>query len=150
MTSNEQLIHGTLIALGANGALLIGDPGTGKSDLALRFIMNPPNQELIKLPPTLIADDQVTLKEEEGKIYGQAPQNLQGKIEARHVGIMQIPFEKRAEIKLVVELTPANEIERMPVEQQFYPLMQQQIPLIQLAPFEASAVNKLMLALNFL
>ena len=34
----EALIHGTCIAIGAEGVLLVGKPGSGKSDLALRLI----------------------------------------------------------------------------------------------------------------
>src|SRR3990172_3187474 len=52
----RELVHGTCVALGRRGALLRGGPGSGKSDLALRFMALPGEGEF---QPRLVADDQV-------------------------------------------------------------------------------------------
>ena len=46
-------MHGTCVALGPYAALLRGRSGSGKSDLALRFLHLPPEQGL---EPRLVAD----------------------------------------------------------------------------------------------
>lgn len=150
MSLKQQQIHATLVALGESGALLLGPSGSGKSDLALRFIMSPPLPQFKNHEPIFIADDRVILSLKNGRVFGAAPQALQGKLEVRHLGIKDMPFKDQAEIKLVIELLPDKSIERLPPEDQFFRLLEQSIPLIQLDPFEASAVNKMILALNFL
>ena len=57
---NSKRIHGTSIALGENGLLIIGESGSGKSDLALR---------LIDSGATLISDDQTICMKKETSIH---------------------------------------------------------------------------------
>ena len=56
MKEARELVHGTCVALGRRGVLLRGNPGAGKSDLALRFMALPGGGEIC---PHLGADDQV-------------------------------------------------------------------------------------------
>ena len=53
MSESHELIHGTCVAFGPYGALLRGASGSGKSDLALRFIALPPEGGYA---PMLVAD----------------------------------------------------------------------------------------------
>jgi serine kinase of HPr protein (carbohydrate metabolism regulator) len=76
-----------------------------------------------------------------------APATIAGRIEVRGLGIMPVPSIASARLRLVVDLVPADAIERMP-EQRHCDLLGCTVPLIALAPFEASAPAKLRLALR--
>ncbi len=96
----------------------------------------------------LVADDQVELFIENGVLRGTAPLELRGKIEVRHLGICTLPYTQAADIKLVVELDQNQSIERMPPLDQTFEILGQSVTMIRLAPFEASAIHKLSLALK--
>jgi HPr kinase/phosphorylase len=141
MNSNPMhLIHGTSVALGRAGVLLRGPSGAGKSDLALR---------LIDQGAELVSDDQTALSLRAGEVVMRAPPSIAGVIEARGVGLLRLPRRAEAALRLVVDLVSADSIERLP-EQRACDILGVSIPLIALAPFEASAAAKLRLALTVL
>jgi len=129
-------IHGTSVALGGDGILLQGPSGSGKSDLALR---------LIDGGARLVADDQTELSLVEGELRMSAPAAIAGRIEVRGLGILPVPTVTSAPLRLVVFLVAPGDTERLP-EPQFCTLLGRSVPLLALAPFEASAPAKLRLA----
>lgn len=131
-------VHGTSVAVGGEGILLRGPSGCGKSDLALR---------LIDQGALLVADDQTELHLEEDQILMTAPATIAGQIEVRGLGILQVPCVDAAPLRMVVELVPSADIERMPAPRACE-FLGRNVPLIVLAPFEASAPVKLRLALQ--
>ncbi len=131
-------VHGTSVALEGGGLLLRGPSGSGKSDLALR---------LIDAGARLVADDQTELRLAGGGIEMRAPAAIAGKMEARGLGILRVPTVPGAPLSLVVELVAPERIERLP-EPEFCTLLGLSVPLLRLAPFEASAPAKLRLALK--
>jgi serine kinase of HPr protein (carbohydrate metabolism regulator) len=138
------LIHGTCVALGEKAAVLTGPPGSGKSDLALRFI----HQTSRELDPALVADDQIFVTNEDGRLVAKAPDTIAGRIEIRGVGILPVAFRREAHIGLFVDLAAPQDVPRLPPE----PLPAREIlgvrvPVIALAPFEASAPIKLKFAI---
>jgi serine kinase of HPr protein (carbohydrate metabolism regulator) len=133
-------VHGTAIALGSEGILLRGPSGAGKSDLALR---------LIDQGARLVADDQTELRRDGDDIMMSAPATIAGQIEVRGLGIVALPSVASAPLRLVVDLMPPEEIERMPLPRECR-YLDCALPLIALAPFEASAPAKLRLALRTL
>lgn len=133
-------VHGTAIALGGDGILLRGPSGAGKSDLALR---------LIDQGARLVADDQTELQREGDDIIMKAPASIAGRIEVRGLGIVDVPHLASAPLRLVVDLMPPQEIERMPAAHECT-FLGCAFPLVALAPFEASAPVKLRLALRSL
>jgi HPr kinase/phosphorylase len=133
-------VHGTAIALGSEGILLRGPSGAGKSDLALR---------LIDQGARLVADDQTELRREGDDITMCAPATLAGQMEVRGLGIVALPSIASAPLRLVVDLMPSAEIERMPPPRDCL-YLGCTIPAVALAPFEASAPAKLRLALHAL
>lgn len=131
-------VHGTSVALGGGGVLLRGPSGCGKSDFALR---------LIDRGAHLVADDQTELYIDGDDIYMTAPAAIAGQIEVRGLGIRRVPYVATAPLRAVVDLVAPTEIERMP-EPRTCLLLGRNVPLLALAPFEASAVAKLRLVLG--
>ncbi len=131
-------VHGTSIALGGEGVLFRGPSGAGKSDFALR---------LIDQGARLVADDQTELRREGDELVMSAPVTIAGKIEVRGLGIVALPSLASAPLRLVVDLLPSDAIERMPLPRDCC-YLGCTVPLVALAPFEASAPAKLRLALS--
>jgi serine kinase of HPr protein (carbohydrate metabolism regulator) len=132
------MVHATCVACGGRAVLLCGPPGSGKSDLALR---------LIDGGARLVADDQVRLRAEAGRIVASAPETIAGRLEVRGIGIVAVPHVAAAPVALVVDLVSPGTVERLPdAAQRTY--LGIALPLVALAPFEASATAKLRLALT--
>jgi HPr kinase/phosphorylase len=134
--TNTILVHATAIAIEGAAILLRGPPGAGKSDLALR---------LIDGGARLVADDQAELRRVEDQILVGAPAVIAGLIEIRGVGILRIDPIEAAPLALLIDLVPSAEVERFP-EARFEDILGLSIPLIALAPFEASAAAKVRFA----
>ncbi len=129
-------IHGTCVLIGGIGVLLRGPSGGGKSDVAVR---------LIDGGALLVADDQVQVRMDQGRLMATAPAPLAGLIEVRGVGILPVPTAEAAEIRLVVDLVAAERVERLP-EPETVTLMDHAVPRLALSPFDASTPAKLRLA----
>ncbi|MBC8013167.1 MAG: hypothetical protein H7X74_03670 [Methyloceanibacter sp.] len=146
MREARELVHGTCVALGRRGALLRGSPGSGKSDLALRFIALPGNG---KLQPLLVADDQVWVEASaDGALMASPPETIAGRIEVRGLGIVDVPFLAEAQLVLVCDLVGERDVPRVPPEPwERTVIAGVPVPALKLAPFEASAPLKLKMAL---
>lgn len=101
-------VHATCVAIGEAGALLLGPSGSGKSDLALR---------LIDGGARLVADDQVALDVDGGRLVASAPPHLPALLEVRGAGL--VPMERAAAVRLAAafRLGPCGEGERLPEPQ---------------------------------
>jgi HPr kinase/phosphorylase len=136
----NRLVHATTVAIDGRAVLLRGPSGAGKSDLALR---------LIDAGGCLIADDQSELRRVGAALLVRAPANLFGLIEVRGIGIVRMAAVSDVRLALVADLVPADSVERLPParNQRFLGL---DVPLVAIAPFEASAPAKLRAALDAL
>nr|QJR98197.1 HPr kinase [uncultured Alphaproteobacteria bacterium] len=131
-------IHATAVAVQGRAVLLLGKSGSGKSDLALRLIMNK--------NAVLIADDRVELRSVNGVLKASCPENIKGLLEVRGLGICKFPFLQEADVLLAIQLvSDPYEIERMQ-EREKITFAESEIPLIKIYPFEISAVDKIALA----
>ena len=140
--SERLLLHATTVAIATEATLravlLRGPSGCGKSDLALR---------LIDAGACLVADDQTELSRRGDALFANAPATIAGLIEVRGLGIVRVEAAPAAPVALVVDLVPPDRVERLP-EGRTETLLGIALPLIALAPFEASAAAKLRLALR--
>jgi HPr kinase/phosphorylase len=138
--------HGTTLSVGSWAAMIIGPPGTGKSDLALRCLTAGPSP-LVPHPARLISDDQTLLQCRNGQIYASPPATIRGKLEVRGLGLIDVDVSEAARLVLIVDLA-APPLDRIPPEPlPTVPILGQPIPRIGLAAFEPSASAKLLLAL---
>lgn len=106
MTETKHNTHATGILLGDDGILLTGVSGAGKSLLALDLL------EQAKLrgeTALLISDDRVLLSSDEDGLIMEPPPTLEGMIELRGRGIINLPFAKKAHVHLVVDLVDEEE-----------------------------------------
>jgi serine kinase of HPr protein (carbohydrate metabolism regulator) len=134
------LIHASCVEIDGSAALLRGAPGSGKSDLALR---------LIDSGARLVADDQVEVVAIRGELIASAPDTIAGLVEVRGLGVVRLPdakFTPRARLSLVIDLGPSAAVARLP-EAAAVTIEGVTLPLLVLAPFEASAPAKVRLAL---
>lgn len=134
------LLHASCVAISGKGVLIAGPPGAGKSDLALR---------LIDEGAQLVADDQTELKIENGMLTARAPSTIRGMIEARHVGLLEMPYAIQAVVTLYVELVSAEEkLERLP-ETETISLLGIPVQKLRLPAFAASTPAKIRAVLKF-
>lgn len=136
--SETLLLHATAVAIDGQAVLLRGPSGCGKSDLALR---------LIDAGARLVADDQSELLRRGGALIVRAPATIAGLLEVRGLGIVRLDVLPEAPVRLVIDLVPADRVDRLPARR-FETILGLALPLVELAAFEASAPAKLRLALR--
>lgn len=124
-------VHGTLVLLGDRGVLIMGPSGSGKSSLALDLVAHADGFAM------LVSDDRVLIEHgADGRLVGRAPSVIAGQIEIRGIGIVVLPFEPRALVDLVVDLTDPERVERMPEAQSW-----NGVPLLRV-PWRACALAR--------
>ena len=134
---NLKRMHSTSVVIDDNGVLILGDSGSGKSDLALR---------LIDSGATLISDDISICRKSSNNIYLHCPPEIKGLLEVREIGIITVPFVERIKLRLVVNLK-SNNNERFPKDSSFR-ILGIKIPLINIEGKNSSAVAKIKVKLN--
>lgn len=132
------LVHATTVDIAGLGVLILGEPGAGKSDLALRLIAG---------GALLVADDQTLVEAVTGGLRASAPASIAGLVEVRGVGVIPAAIKRATRLRLAVTL--ADNFERMP-EPRSWSLpdgANPRVPLIALGAFHASTPEKVREAL---
>ena len=129
-------IHASCVELGGTGVLLLGESGSGKSDLALR---------LIDAGARLVADDRTELRRDGTRLIASPPATIAGRMEVRGVGIVPVAHVAECAVGLAVDLVASDRVERLPPAQS-RGWLGVDLPLLALDPFEASAPAKIRLA----
>jgi serine kinase of HPr protein (carbohydrate metabolism regulator) len=101
----SETVHATALLVGRHGVLIRGASGAGKSMLALR---------LIEAGGRLVADDRVHLSACHGRVIATAPAPISGMIELSGHGILRVPHERSAVIRLVVDWVAEEALDRLP------------------------------------
>lgn len=145
------MLHATCVSVGGRGVLLLGPPGSGKSSLALRLIDQPGTGISGQWREArLVADDQVVVRRDGGRLVAAAPPALTGKLEIRGLGIAVVAAAlPEVTLDLAVRLTPAEDIARMPeAEPVGYEILGVDLPLVLIDPDSAAAPAKVRTALD--
>jgi HPr kinase/phosphorylase len=137
VSGDSAIVHATAVAIGGRAVLLRGASGSGKSDLALR---------LIDAGARLISDDYSQLRHENEAILVRAPEPISGLLEVRGLGILRVEALAEAPLALIADLVAPQNVERLP-EPYSETIFGVSIPVVEVAPFEASAAAKLRFAL---
>jgi serine kinase of HPr protein (carbohydrate metabolism regulator) len=131
----DEIVHASCVAIGDRAVLLAGRSGAGKSDLALR---------LIDRGAVLVSDDYTELRGVGDTLLARAPARIAGRIEARGVGLLEMPAVGEVAVCLYADLDRSPE--RLP-EAATVRLAGLDIPVVALAALEPSAPLKLEYAL---
>lgn len=98
-------VHGTCLVLGEAGILILGPSGAGKSRLALDILTEAARAGRFA---RLVADDRVRLEPRAGRLLARAVERTAGLVEARGLGLVPVPHEPAALVRLVVECGPGD------------------------------------------
>ena len=93
----ELVHHASCVAIGDCAVLIEGEPGSGKSSLALA---------LIDRGARLVGDDGIVLKPRGTRLLACPHPNIRGLIEIRNLGLMTFPVIEDVPIALVLCLDP--------------------------------------------
>jgi serine kinase of HPr protein (carbohydrate metabolism regulator) len=94
-------VHATALVLGEHGILIRGPAGAGKSSLARELVARA--QEAGR-HGALISDDRVVLTATHGRLIARAVPAIAGLLEIRGLGIVEVPHQEAALVRLVVDL----------------------------------------------
>lgn len=133
-------MHASFVVWKKKGILFRGKSGSGKSELALKFIENK--------NAVLIADDIVLLENRKNKLFGKVPENIAGLLEIRNVGISNYKYIPEAEISLLVNLVQTKQnLERFP-KNKYENILGVEIPAIDLYADDMTIVEKIIVKLK--
>ena len=101
---NSKIIHASSVDINGKGVVILGKSGAGKSNLAIK---------LISMGAKLISDDQTHFRLKENKIIISKPETTPNFIEARGIGLIEVPFVVSAKLFCFVKITNL-ELKRLP------------------------------------
>ena len=108
---NPHSVHACCVVIGAHGVLVRGGSGLGKSSLGDALVVQ---ARMSGAFARHVADDRVLIEPRNGRLIARPPASLAGLWERRGQGIVSIVHEARAVIRLIVDLVPRDEMQRMP------------------------------------
>jgi HPr kinase/phosphorylase len=141
----KTLIHATTISINGTAVVIRGASGSGKSDLALQVLEMPATGLTGQtLDVALVSDDQTLIWLDGQNIMAAAPENIQGLLEVRGHGILQLQSVGPVPVVLIVDLKPAAAIERLPEMTDLSTiLLGKNCPAITIDPGKVSAAARL-------
>ncbi len=135
---SSETLHATTVAINGLAVLLAGVSGIGKSDRALR---------LIDRGATLVSDDYTRVERIDGQLIATAPETIAGLMEVRGIGLVAMAHVD-APVALLIDLS--DRVDRLPADPLTRAVAGIDVPVVTLAPLEASAPIKVELALDAL
>lgn len=103
-------IHASGCVIGTCGLLVLGPSGSGKTQLTQALITRAQQQGLFA---RWLSDDRVDGWLHHDRLLAGPPAPLEGLREQRFLGIVPVENVERASIDLIVELKPAEQMERV-------------------------------------
>src|SRR5690554_1846873 len=92
---DTQSCHGVMVCIDDQGVLITGEPGIGKSSLAL---------ELVSRGHQLVADDVIEVSSSDNQLFGHCPSMLKGLLNSRELGTVNI--EQLFGMQAIIESAP--------------------------------------------
>jgi HPr kinase/phosphorylase len=105
ITIQTETIHGSALAIGEKGLLILGDSGVGKSRLLVDILA-----DNVSPKARLVADDRVCLFRHMDRLVARPHPLIAGRIELRGLGIQSFPYLEsvvlHSALRLVSHLPP--------------------------------------------
>lgn len=140
MSAPRATLHASAVAIDGRGIVILGRPGAGKSDLALR---------LIDRGARLIADDAVVVAVDRHRLaVSPLSSATPGRLFAAGIGVVALPSSASAKLALAIDLDTLPATGALPAIRQYFPLDGWAVPLLSLDGTAASAAIKVALALH--
>lgn len=108
--------HASTICLDGNGVMIMGESGTGKTELCLLLLER---ARVANRVAHFIADDRTLVLAIEDALFASVPDQLAGGVEIRGAGLFHIDYQKNCKLSLAVKLVPEKEAERFPSARYF-------------------------------
>lgn len=108
---SDAALHASCVLVGEAGILLRGASGSGKSHLGDAIVETARARGRFAAH---VADDRVYLRPCGDRLIATCPEPIAGLWEYRGRGVLSVPFERKAVLRLVIDLRFRNEIERLP------------------------------------
>jgi HPr kinase/phosphorylase len=105
--SEKSDLHASAVVIGEAGVLIFGPSGAGKSSLAFALIAAADHAGLFA---RLVGDDRIGIQSLGGRLIARGHPSILGKIERRGHGIFEMPFLSAAVVRLVIGLSPEDEV----------------------------------------
>ncbi|MEM1196256.1 MAG: HPr kinase/phosphatase C-terminal domain-containing protein [Pseudomonadota bacterium] len=139
--SDRLVFPASALAIKGRALLLEGEPGSGKSSLALA---------LIERGAELIGDDAVVLTREgrsgEVRLIASPPPNIEGLLEVRGVGLLRYPVAPPTPVALILSLDAAAA--RLPEAAPMRELLGCAIPALPFEPGTTAPAGRVLAALK--
>jgi serine kinase of HPr protein (carbohydrate metabolism regulator) len=112
--NGDGAIHASCVLVGEAGVLIRGPSASGKSALARELILGAePSARFVRL----VGDDRVRIANRNGRLLASAVPAIAGKLEARGFGVLTVPYEKSAIVRMVVDCL-TEEPPRLPLKEE--------------------------------
>jgi HPr kinase/phosphorylase len=105
----EATLHASCVVVGEAGLLIRGASGSGKSSLARQIVREGERGGRFA---RLVSDDRVRVENRNGRVLASAVAAIAGRIEVRGIGLLTLPYEKAAIVRIVIDL--ADDPPRLP------------------------------------
>ncbi|MEH3110176.1 MAG: HPr kinase/phosphorylase [Agrobacterium cavarae] len=130
MSADRINYHATAIVIDETGMLFVGPSGSGKSELAFSFLTE---AQRCGLPAALVADDQVLMSSQDGRVLVERPESIAGLLELRGSGIVELQSIKSATIDYAITPVAHPQSPRLPPKDEWLDLPTgNRLPLIRI------------------
>jgi HPr kinase/phosphorylase len=103
--ADGQALHASCVVVGEAGVLIRGPAGSGKSRLAHDLILD---AERLGRFARLVGDDRVRVCNRHGRLVATSVEAIAGKLEARGLGVLTMPYESSAILRMVIDCLPEH------------------------------------------
>jgi serine kinase of HPr protein (carbohydrate metabolism regulator) len=135
-------LHATALVIGTRGFMFIGEPGSGKTSLALACLAQAQARGIFA---AFVGDDQVMVSNHAGAIIAQTIASIAGRAEIRGADIVDVPAIAAAVIDFAARPSQYDDRQRLaPEDEEIHIDGIGSLPLLRLPIAEAEILDKLL------